>query len=86
MIAEFRGLSVWTTTRPGISLRPARPATWAMSWKVRSSARKSGMESDVSALRIPTRVTPGKSSPLAIIWVPSISLISPLENRSRMVK
>ena len=86
MMAELRGLRVWTRTRPGMSLRPARPATWAMSWKVRSSARKSGIESEVSALRMPTKVTLGKSRPLAIIWVPSMSLMSPLLKRSRMVK
>ena len=33
-------------TRPGRSPRPARPATWASSWKVRSAARKSGKLSD----------------------------------------
>ena len=38
---------------------------------MRSAARKSGRLSPTSASITPTSVTPGKSSPLAIIWVPS---------------
>ncbi len=41
MIGRASGWKVWTITRPGAS-RPLRPASWVISWKVRSSARKSG--------------------------------------------
>src|SRR5512133_821676 len=44
--------------------------TWDSSWNVRSALRKSGMFRLASAFTTPTRVTPGKSCPLAIIWVP----------------
>ena len=56
--------------RPRRSARPARPATWVRSWNVRSAARKSGRPSPTSASMTPTRVTRGKSWPLAIICVP----------------
>jgi hypothetical protein len=70
-------------TLPGPAPRPHRPATWLTSWKVRSVALKSGRLIAVSALITPTSCTPGKSSPLAIICVPSISRISPAPNRCR---
>ena len=42
------GVKVWTITSPRISPRPARPATWVRSWKVRSPARKVGhVEADI---------------------------------------
>ena len=40
--AWWVGCRVCTSTRPPFGPRPARPATWASSWKVRSAARKSG--------------------------------------------
>ena len=46
--------------------RPLRPATWVR--KVRSDERISGKCRDRSALSTPTRVTLGKSKPLATIW------------------
>ena len=70
-------MKVWTKTSPGASPRPARPATWVRSWKVRSPARKSGMCRARSALMIPTRVTLGKCRPFAIIWVPTRMSILP---------
>src|SRR5207245_483312 len=75
---------VWANTWPPFGPRPARPATWATSWKVRSAARKSGRWSPVSASTTPTTVTFGKSSPFAIIWVPSRMSTSPRATRSRM--
>ena len=58
-------------TRPGAASRPARPATWVSNWKVRSAARKSGRCRPTSATTTPTSRTPGKSCPLATIWVPT---------------
>ena len=80
MIAATSGLKVWTSTLPARSPRPVRPATWVTIWKVRSAARKSGRWSAVSASTTPTKVTLGKSSPLAIIWVPSKIRTSPCLN------
>ena len=65
------GASVWTSTRPPRSPRPLRPASWATSAKVRSSARKSGKRRVASASRTTLRTTSGKSWPLATIWVPT---------------
>ena len=71
---------------PGRSPRPVRPATWATSWNVRSAARKSGRCSATSASTTPTSVTLGKSSPLAIICVPSRILhLARLERRQRLL-
>ena len=53
--------------------RPARPASWAISANVRSSARKSGKRSVLSASSTTPSVTSGKSWPLATICVPSSS-------------
>ena len=52
---------------------PARPASWAISANVRSSARKSGKRSVRSASSTTPSVTSGKSWPLATICVPSSS-------------
>ena len=52
---------------------PARPASWAISANVRSSARKSGKRSVESASSTTPSVTSGKSWPLATICVPSSS-------------
>ena len=76
------GVNVWISTRPPRSPRPVRPATWASSWNVRSAARKSGRCRPTSALTTPTSVTFGKSSPFAIICVPSRMWISPSRNAS----
>ena len=54
---------------PGAS-RPLRPASWVTSWNVRSSARKSGNASPVSASTTAATATPGKWWPLATICVP----------------
>ena len=70
-------------TSPPLGPRPARPATWVRSWKVRSVARKSGRWMPVSALITPTSVTLGKSSPLAIICVPSRMWTCPSLNARR---
>jgi len=72
------------TTVPGFPPRPLRPDTWVRSWNVRSAARKSGMLSVVSAETTPTRVTSGKSWPLAIICVPTRMSISPRSSAARM--
>ena len=40
-ITGCSGWVVCSRTRPGRSARPARPATWCSSWKVRSPARRS---------------------------------------------
>ena len=82
-MAGSRGCQVWTMTSLPPFARPARPATWTISWKVRSAARKSGIARAVSALTTPTSVTVGKSSPLATIWVPSRMSTSPAANRSK---
>ena len=75
---------------PGASPRPARPATCTRSWKARSAARKSGMQSAASALTTPTSVTCGRSCPLVTICVPTRMSISrarieqyPLDRRDR---
>src|SRR3990167_2309114 len=62
-MAYCLGLKVWTTTLPPFGPLPARPATWARSWKVLSTALKSGRFNMVSAEMTPTRVTLGRSSP-----------------------
>ena len=85
-MAMFVGFCVCTSTTPGLAPRPARPATWLTSWNVRSVARKSGMFSEVSASITPTSRTSGKSSPLAIICVPSSSRNSPLAKRPSVSK
>src|SRR5213592_2575533 len=43
-MAWWSGARVWTYTRPPFGPRPARPATCATSWNVRSAARKSEMK------------------------------------------
>ena len=83
-MAGCSGESVWTSTSPGVAPRPERPAIWAMSWNVRSEARKSGMWRPESALRMPARVTLGKSRPLAIICVPMRMSILPARKRPRI--
>ena len=70
VIARASGWNVWTSTRPGAS-RPLRPASWVRSWKVRSSARKSGRPSPVSASTTAASATPSKWWPLATICVPT---------------
>ncbi len=65
------GSSACTITRPPRSPRPLRPASWATSAKVRSSARKSGKRSVESASSTTASVTAGKSWPLATICVPT---------------
>ena len=40
-ITGASGSWVWTSTRPGLSPRPARPATCWICWKLRSAARRS---------------------------------------------
>ena len=60
-----------------------RPATCETRWYVRSAARKSGWCSIVSASITPTSVTFGKSSPLAIICVPSSRSVSPAAKADR---
>src|SRR5258708_5809321 len=71
-------------TRPGMSPRPARPATCTSSWNARSLARKSGMLSAASALTTPTSVTLGKSWPLVTICVPTRMSISRARTRARI--
>ena len=83
-MAGWSGEKVCTTTRPGLSPRPARPATWVITWKVRSEERKSGKWRPVSALMIPTSVTSGKSCPFAIICVPTRMSCSPRANLPRV--
>ena len=78
----WSGVYVCTSTCPPFSPRPARPATWASSWNVRSALRKSGRCSPTSAFTTPTSVTFGKSSPLAIIWVPSRMWMRPARKAS----
>ncbi len=78
------GVKVCMTTSPSSSPLPALPATWVMSWKVRSPARKSGTWSPRSAFRMPTRVTFGKWRPLAIIWVPMMMSILLALNLARV--
>src|SRR5947208_1843099 len=73
----WSGVNVCTRTFPPLSPRPARPATCASNWNVRSALRKSGRCMPTSAFTTPTSVTFGKSSPLAIICVPSRMWISP---------
>ena len=68
--ARASGWNVCTSTRPGAS-RPLRPASWVSSWKVRSSARKSGSPSPVSASTTAASSTPGKWWPFATICVPT---------------
>ncbi len=58
-----------TSTRPSPP-RPTRPASWAISANVRSSARKSGKRRVASASSTTPSVTSRKSWPLATIWVP----------------
>ena len=71
---------------PFFSCRPARPATWLTSWKVRSPARRSPPFKPRSASTTPTKVRFGKLWPLATICVPiriSISLSSMRATSSR---
>ena len=63
-IAGASGDVVCTSTRPPRGPRPARPASWAISANVRSSARKSGKRSVESASTTTPSVTSGKSWPL----------------------
>ena len=79
------GLKVCRMTLPGWSARPARPATCEMSWNVLSAALKSGMLMAVSAEMMPTRVTFGKSNPLAIICVPMSICVLPSRKLSSCV-
>ena len=65
--ARAAGSSACTITRPPRSPRPLRPASWATSANVRSSARKSGKRSVASASSTTASVTSGKSCPLATI-------------------
>ena len=76
--AGLNGVKDCTKTSPSTSPRPARPATWVSSWKVRSPARKSGRCRPRSALMMPTSVTLGKCRPLAIICVPTRMSILPV--------
>src|SRR5256885_2362610 len=76
------GLKVWIMTVPASSPRPARPATCVSKVKARSDAAKSGKLSAISAETTPTSVTPGRSSPLAIICVPTMTSASRLAKRS----
>ena len=62
---------------PGPPSRPARPATWHSSWNVRSAHRKSGRCRPRSARMAPTRLTRGRSRPLATICVPTRTSASP---------
>ncbi|MNL61675.1 hypothetical protein D3C87_1856310 [compost metagenome] len=71
-------------TLPGISPRPARPATWVRSWKDRSAARKSGRLREASAAITPTSETRWRSRPLATIWVPMSTSASPAAKTLRM--
>jgi len=64
------------------SPRPARPATWVSSVNARSEAEKSGSIRAISAEMTPTSVTPGRSSPFAIICVPTSISASRLAKRS----
>ena len=72
-MAGASGAVVCTSTRPPRGPRPARPASWAISANVRSSARKSGKRRVESASSTTPSVTSGKSWPLATICVPSSS-------------
>ena len=54
------GLKVCSSTRPGASARPARPATWCSSCTVRSAARRSPPARPRSASTTPTSVRCGK--------------------------
>ena len=83
LMAWCSGSYVCTRTRPGVSPRPARPATWTRSWNARSLARKSGMESAASALMTPTSVTCGRSWPFVTICVPTRMSTSRARTRSR---
>ena len=62
--------------------RPGRPASWVSSANVRSSARKSGMASPVSASSTAASSTPGTSWPFATICVPTSTARSAARNRS----
>ena len=75
------GWNVCTITFPGAS-RPLRPASCVTSWKVRSSARKSGSVSPVSASTTAASETPGKWWPLATICVPISTARSAAAKRS----
>ena len=59
-ITGASGSWLWTSTRPGLSPRPARPATCWICWKLRSAARKSPPCRPRSASTTPTRVRLGK--------------------------
>ena len=80
-IARASGWKVWTITRPGAS-RPLRPASCVRSWNVRSSARKSGRPSPVSASTTAASSTPGKWWPFATICVPTSTARSARAKRS----
>ena len=69
------GWNVCTSTRPGAS-RPLRPASCVISWNVRSSARKSGIASPVSASITAASSIPEKWWPFATICVPSSTAAS----------
>ena len=69
-IGRASGWNVCTSTCPGAS-RPLRPASCVISWNVRSSARKSGRPSPVSASTTAASSTPEKWCPFATICVPS---------------
>ena len=69
-ITGWSGLKLCSSTRPGASARPARPATWCRSCTVRSAARRSPPARPRSASTTPTRVRCGKCQPLATICVP----------------
>ena len=77
-ITGCSGAQVCSSARPGRSLRPARPAAWASSWKVRSAARRSPPRRPRSASTTPTRVRFGKLWPLAAAWVATRMSISPV--------
>ena len=73
MIARASGAPCLHQQRPGPEPlpRPALPASWVTSAKVRSSARKSGKRSVLVQRRSRPRARHlGKSWPLATIWVP----------------
>ena len=57
--------------------RPMRPRTWLIREKVRSSVEKSGRLKPESAWTIPMVASFGRSSPLAIVWVPMMMSMSP---------
>ena len=78
--ARASGSSACTITRPPRSPRPLRPASWATSANVRSSARKSGKRSVASASSTTPSVTSGKSWPLATICVPTSTPASAASN------